>query len=198
MTVIIIMPQLSSFEAFQRCFGAVGVTGGGSGPSSHPHPTEGGYRGDGLQGDHVTRLCFLRRLRVGVGAGSGDFGSPRLAGRADRQGLGPGCSAWHMWVLQEERWWTWLEDAQCHLWAVSSPLTRQRDGLAKCLLCHRQMRAAVAGMEGGAQGMGAYRTATCTSFLLPQTRRKESQRASFTSSLPVLLLNGPQLVTRGS
>ena len=176
----------------------MGVIRGGSGPSSHPHPTEGGYHRHGLQGGHVTRLRFLRRLRVGAGAGSVDFMSPRLAGRAARQGLGPGCSAWRTWVLQEEGWWAWLEGAQCHLWAVSSPLARQRDGLAKCSPWHRQVRAAAGEMEGGVQGVGGHRTVTCTSFLLPQTSRKESQRTSFTSSLPVLLLNGPQLVTRGS
>lgn len=54
--------------------------------------------------------------------------------------------------------------------------------IAKCSPWHRQVEAAAGEWRGGAQGMGAHGAATCTSFLLSQAGRKESQRASFTSS----------------
>lgn len=51
---------------------------------------------------------------------------------------------------------------QAHLWVVSCPLARQRDGPAKCLPRQRQ----VGGMDR--QGVGVHGTTTFTSFLLPQ------------------------------
>lgn len=74
----------------------------------------------------------------------------------------------------------WLEGAPCHLWASSSPLARQRVGPAKRLPWLRQVGAAVRGMKGRAWGL--MEQPLLHPSCCPKPGRKESERASFTSS----------------
>lgn len=87
----------------------------------HPHPLREGLPLEGAAERPGDKACFLRGLGEGTGEGPDDFESLRLAS---------GTESWRLCCAQDgccgRRGDAQMEGAQCHLWAVSSPMAQGR------------------------------------------------------------------------